>query len=399
MTLIIALVLTPFVLLTLCFAVEVIVGLRRLSGTQASGMTIPSATIIVPAHDEEAILDDRLAALKQAAGAFHILLVADNCSDGTADIARRHGVDVIERFDDERRGKGYALDFARHHLQANPPAVVLIIDADCAMDAESIALLAYRCAATGSPCQATNLQAPAPGASPAVQLSTFAFFIKNVIRQRAMQRLAGRVHLLGTGMALPWPIFERATMATADIVEDLKLGQDLAMSGHGPIFIEDATIWSIAETVSNTLSQRRRWEGGFLENALRRGPAMFGTSLLKRDMRGLWASINVMVPPFALLILIDLGLVLIGVLVAAATHVRLWPLFIMGGALVLAGGALGLAWAAGGSRFVSLRGLVQIPFYLSWKLPMYLGFVRRGTPKEWMRTGRGSSKGPFPRDS
>jgi hypothetical protein len=62
---------------------------------------------------------------------------------------------------------------------------------------------------------------------------------------------------------------------------------------------------------------------------------------------------------------------------------------VLGGALVLAGIALALAWVAGGSRFISLRGLARAPIYLAWKVPMYLGFARRGTPKEWMRTGRG----------
>jgi cellulose synthase/poly-beta-1,6-N-acetylglucosamine synthase-like glycosyltransferase len=388
-TLIIALVLAPFALLTSCFALEVFVGLRRLRRTAAGGGGSRTAVIIVPAHDEAAILDGRLAALKQAVGgAFSILLVADNCSDATADIARRHRVDVIERSDHERRGKGHALDFARRHLQANPPDVVLIVDADCMMNSKSIALLVDRCAAVGSPCQATNLQAPAPDASPAVQLSTFAFFIKNVIRQRAMQRLAGRVHLLGTGMAFPWPIFERAALATGNIVEDLMLGQELAMNGHAPIFVEEATVWSDAETTGNTLSQRRRWEGGFLQNAFKTGPAAFARSLLNGDVRSLWAAINVMIPPFALLILINLALLLGGVLVGSMTHAAVWPLFVFGGTVVLAGVALALAWFAGGSRFVSFKGLAQIPFYLAWKLPIYLGFARRGAPKEWVRTGR-----------
>ena len=387
-TLILALVLVPFALLTFCFAVEVLVGLRALPRTSSPEIGSATAVIIVPAHNEAAILGERLSALKQSAGRFRILVVADNCTDSTAEIGRCVGVEVIERSDSERRGKGFALDFARRYLQPEPPDVVLIIDADCAMDAKSIELLIKRCAQVGSPCQATNLQLPSPAASPAVQLSTFAFFVKNVVRQRAMQRLAGRAHLLGTGMAFPWSIFERAALATGNIVEDLKLGQELALSGHAPEFVEQATVWSDAETVGGTLSQRSRWEGGFLQNAIGSGPAMFAKSLVRRDAPGLWASINIMIPPFALLILIDLALLGLGALGVGAMGADEWPLFALGGALVLAGAALALAWIAGGSRFVSLGGLVQVPLYLVWKLPMYLGFARRGAPKEWTRTGR-----------
>jgi cellulose synthase/poly-beta-1,6-N-acetylglucosamine synthase-like glycosyltransferase len=389
-TLIIALLLAPFTLLTFCFAVEVVVGLRPLRRTFPPQSVPAGAVIIVPAHDEAAILAARLSDLKEAvAGKYRILLVADNCTDATAEIGRQCGVEVIERADSERRGKGYALDFARRHLQADPPDVVVIVDADCTIDGPSIERLVERCAALASPCQATNLQSPALTASPAVQLSTFAFFIKNVIRQRALQRLAGRAHLLGTGMAFPWPIFDRAALATGNIVEDLKLGQELAESGHPAAFVEEATVWSNAETLGNTLSQRSRWEGGFLQNALKSGPAIFGRSLVSGDTRGLWAAFNVMIPPFALLIQLDLALLFLAGVLAAATSARAWPMLLLGGSLILAGIAVALAWATGGSRFVSMGGLARVPLYLLWKAPMYLGFVRRGAPKEWTRTGRG----------
>ena len=49
-------------------------------------------------------------------------------------------------------------------------------------------------------------------------------------------------------MALPWAVFSRAELATSNIVEDLKLGQELADAGHAPLFVEQATVWSAAET-------------------------------------------------------------------------------------------------------------------------------------------------------
>ena len=71
--------------------------------------------------------------------------MADNCTDATADIARSVGVEVIERIEPDRRGKGFALDFAREHLERAPPQVVIVIDADCATDSESLARLISRC--------------------------------------------------------------------------------------------------------------------------------------------------------------------------------------------------------------------------------------------------------------
>src|SRR6185503_8607207 len=112
------------------------------------------------------------------------------------------------------------------------------------------------------------------------KLSTFAFFVKNVIRQRGLQRLAGRVHLLGTGIALPWKDFAAAQLATAEIVEDLKLGQELAEAGRPPRFIEGATISSNAETERNTLAQRCTWRGRcrFTWDSRGMGPPRIGSA-------------------------------------------------------------------------------------------------------------------------
>src|SRR5439155_19675525 len=107
------------------------------------------------------------------------------------------------------------------HLRGNPPVVVIVLDADCRIDAQSLRTLIAFAGQTGRPGQAVNLLAPDLAAGPLVQISSFAFMIKNLVRQRALQRLASRAHLTGTGMALPWPIFERANLGGANIVEDL----------------------------------------------------------------------------------------------------------------------------------------------------------------------------------
>jgi cellulose synthase/poly-beta-1,6-N-acetylglucosamine synthase-like glycosyltransferase len=390
--LLLALIVAPLALLTLCFAMELFAGISPLHWPARRQVGVPRTAIVVPAHDEAAILATKLAALREAAeGLARILVVADNCSDRTAEIARKLDVDVVERRDPGRRGKGFALDFAKRHLMKDPPDVVIIIDADCSTDASSVGELAASCAACQAPCQATNLQMALPGSSPTVKLSTFAFFIRNVIRQRGLQRLAGRVHLLGTGMALPWVQFVGAELATGNIVEDLKLGQDLAAAGHLPKLVEAATVWSEAETEANTLSQRRRWEGGFLQNAVRTGPALILTSLRKRDAGGLWAAVSLMIPPFALLLMLDIAALGVVSMLAAVAHASWLPASFLALSIVLAGTGMGLAWGAGGSRFVGLGDLARAPLYLAWKLPVYLGFARHGAPKNWQRTDRGAA--------
>ena len=167
MTVLLALILAPLIVLTLCFAVELLVGLapleRSIDARPQDGMTV----VVVPAHDEEAMIAATLSGLKAAAhGLARILVVADNCTDQTAAEARRAGVEVIERSDPDRRGKGFALDFARSHLASAPPDLVVIVDADCRIDSQSLKHLIAACAATARPCQAMYLLDPVPRGSP-----------------------------------------------------------------------------------------------------------------------------------------------------------------------------------------------------------------------------------------
>src|SRR5581483_8077780 len=97
------------------------------------------------------------------------------------------------------------------------------------------------------------------------------------------------------------------------------------------------TVWSSAESEEGTLSQRRRWEGGFLQNAQSAGPAMLARSLARGDIRGLWAAIHIMIPPLALLLLLDLAAIAAATVLLILTGSSAWPLMPLGGALALAG--------------------------------------------------------------
>ena len=199
------------------------------------------------------------------------------------------------------RGKGFALAAAREQLRASPPDVVIVIDADCQIDRKGLEALASTASGTGRPCQAINLLAPDLSAPPMVQISTFAFMIKNLIRQRGLQRLADRAHLTGTGMALPWPIFATSDLGGSNIVEDVALGLDLAERALPPLLVEDATVRSPPASASGTIVQRRRWEGGYFGVALKAGPRALLRSLVRADVKGFCAALNIIVPPLALL--------------------------------------------------------------------------------------------------
>ena len=388
MTAFLAILIAPFAVLAAFFLVEVLMGLER--GVRTQGQASPaSAVIVVPAHDEAAVIGETLKSLTGALGPnMRVLVVADNCTDSTAAFALAAGAEVVERHDLERRGKGFALAFAADHLRPNPPDVFVVMDADCSTDPASLQALVDAAHAYGGPAQSVNLLRPDRRAPPLVQLSNFAFVLKNLVRQRGLQKLAGRVHLTGTGMAMPFDLFHVSGDTRSSIVEDLALGLDLADAGHPPMLIGNAFVWSGSASEQGTLVQRRRWEGGFLSTALRQGPKEAWHGLVRGKPRAVLAGLDLMIPPLALFAVLN-----VAALAAAAALVLLfggawWPVIAQLVLLTLAMIAVFVAWIREGREFISLGVLARLPLYVIWKLPMYLGLARRGTPKEWLRTGR-----------
>ncbi len=256
---------------------------------------------------------------------FVLLVVADNCSDATAQLVRQAGQEVIERTDPARRGKGYALAFGRDHLKLDPPECVIVFDADCQADAQSIAALANVCVAENVVVQARYILEPDLSVSPKVQISNFAFWVKNVVRQRGAHRLGGAAILVGTGMAFPWHIFKSAPLATANIVEDLALGINLTQNGHAPTFLEQATVASVAASEGATLGQRTRWEHGFLAMAKSHGLGAIRDGLRTRNRKLFQLGLHLLVPPVAFLLLFSVAA--LGILAAVMLATGEWSAF------------------------------------------------------------------------
>lgn len=370
----------------LIFSLEVLLGLwvgrphKRISCE-------PSTCILIPAHNEEMIIKatlDRLHPILPTNAS--ILVVADNCSDQTAEIVRQLGFAVLERFDDDRRGKGFALAHGRDWLSKRPPECVIIFDADCTTDAGSLDDLIQYSTAKAAVVQAAYAFEPDHSVAAKVQISNFAFWVKNVVRQRGTQRLGGSAILTGTGMAFPWKIFAEVPLATANIVEDLALTIDLARAGKAPHFLNQAKVSSVAAIETATLEQRSRWEHGFLDVARRQGLPILFVGLKRLDRKAMLLGLHLLVPPLALLLMTALAAVVI--LASLAGIVAYWyPLFTVLGFLCLSLVSVLLAWLSGGHRWLKGTAMALLPMYLFWKIPVYLRYGL-GHTATWVRTNR-----------
>jgi cellulose synthase/poly-beta-1,6-N-acetylglucosamine synthase-like glycosyltransferase len=189
-------------------------------------------------------------------------------------------------------------------------------------------------------------------------------------------------------MAIPFPRFRASAQTRSSIVEDLALGLELAAAGHSPMLVSNALVWSESSTEQGTLVQRRRWEGGFLSTALRWGLREAVGGVAKGKIRTILAGLDLMVPPLALFAILNVLALAAGAISTFILGGAWWPVIVQMVLLAIAFLAILVAWMREGRDFISLGVLARLPLYVLWKLPMYLGFARRGAPKEWLRTGR-----------
>ena len=201
----------PVALATLVFFIEVAaaIWIRPTNRRLRRNTQRPSIIVLVPAHNEGSgllpTLDDILAQLYDG---DRLLVVADNCNDDTADIAKAAGAEVVERNDLAKIGKGYALAFGLRHLQNNVSDVVMVVDADCRLEEGAIHALALTCRSTGRPVQALYLMTAPEGAMFGFRVAEFAWRIKNDLRPRGLAALGLPCQLMGSGMAFPRDVIE-----------------------------------------------------------------------------------------------------------------------------------------------------------------------------------------------
>ena len=348
----------------------------------------PRVAVLVPAHDEAAIIRATLASITpQLLAGDRLLVVADNCTDDTARLAREGGAEVVERLDMLRRGKGYALDFGVRHLAEQPPEVVIVVDADCQVGEGAIDCLARRYHQVKRPVQALYLMRAPAGSGLKVQVAEFAWRVKNLVRPRGWARLGLPCQLMGAGMAFGWHDLALINLANGHLVEDVKLGLDLCQQGKPPVFCPEALVTSqFPASQQGMNSQRTRWEHGHLGLMLADAPKRALAAIRQRNGNLLAMTVDLLVPPLALLVLALLGLNLVTWLVYLLSG-HGTPAWIALAALAMLALAVVLAWARFCRELIPFSVLLYAPFYAARKIPLYLGFLIK-RQVEWVRSKR-----------
>jgi GT2 family glycosyltransferase len=368
---------------------------RGSSKPSAVGPARLQFVVLVPAHDEESGIRATLDSLDLCvypSDAWQAVVIADNCTDRTAECAREAGVEVWERVDPTRHGKGFALGWALDRLQSRDATfdAVVILDADCLASPNLLSAVDQRLR-SGAHAVQVNYVVGNPDASHASALRFSGFALMNTVRFLGKQRLGLSCGLVGTGMAFTRELLAREPWTATGIVEDAEYHSRLVQAGERSEFVPEAWVSSAVPTsLKGSSEQQARWEQGKLRLIRQWSPRLVCAGLAERDIVRVHAGLEWLVPPQSLIAAGSLGSAVAGLMLGSRRLV------------LLSAGTLAaqLTFVLAGLRLVQAparvyRALLLAPALIVLKVALYVRLLGGRGPTSWVRTERtvGATRG------
>ncbi len=357
--------------------------LRRRGKEKKPGnpVRIEGIAVLVPAHDEEKNIQRCVESLLASdAGPFRrdVIVIADNCSDGTAERARAAGARVIERQDDKKRGKGAAIQYAVSKLIQEPYQAFIIVDADTVVEPGFIKTMGENFSAGKEALQCVYLPRN-EAESPKIRLMRLALLSMNVLKPMGREILGFSVGILGNGFGLIRNLLLEVPYTANSITEDLEYHLKLIESGRRVRFVPDTRVLADFPLSSEgTETQRARWEGGrFLLQRTFSFPLLF--KVLQGRLSFLEPLLELLSLPlsYEVLVLLALGFI----------PGQAFLFYALAGLAVIFLQILAAVALYGEKR--DFLAFLQVPGYILWKLyklPLILKSSRKGA--RWVRTKR-----------
>ena len=410
---------------------------------------LPRFVMLMPAHNEELLLGAALEGLRSLdypPELVSLVVIADNCKDATASIARNTGALALERFDTDRIGKGYALEDTLNWLmqtdtsslsRVNPEsgsgaaqsgpktnesaetqAETRLLPAPVGVETDAHTAAAWECARRFdavvildadtfvSPNMLRVFASELAGGNQAIQarydvlnteeswrtrLMSCALALAHVVKPLGRERLGLSDGLKGNGMCFARNIVTHIPWSGESITEDIEYALRLCRAGCRIAFTPEACVWAqMPTTGKQAATQRQRWEGGRYRLLFTVAPALLRESLQTRNRLLRDRAIELIVPPFAEMFAVP---VLLGALCALAGvgmrwHIAFWAAELWAVILLLQAGYLLTGMWVARMPPRAVLSLLRAPFYIVWKLGVYAVMAVTRSSGGWKRTER-----------
>jgi 1,2-diacylglycerol 3-beta-glucosyltransferase len=351
------------------------------------GDPVTRFALLIPAHEEERLLPLLLASLRRLdypPNRYTVHVVADNCSDRTAEIGRAAGAIVHERMNPEQVGKGYALEWLINEIQTSgePYDALVFLDADSTVSTNFLRVMDARLLRGERVIQA-HYAVRDPGRTWGASLRAIALMVLHYLRPLGRMVLGGSAGLKGNGMVFTADIIRRYRWS-ASLTEDIEYHMALILGGERAMFAPDAVVWAeMPGTLAAAQTQNARWERGRMEMVRDYAPRLLRGAWRRRSFLLLDAAIEQLIPPFAVVAAASMACLIAALGLGSLAGVALGAAIIIGQALyVLAG----LRLARAPRKVYSA--LLYTPVFVVWKVALYLRLLLGSSPRTWIRTER-----------
>lgn len=240
--------------------------------------------LVIAAHNEEVVIENLVDSLKRLDypdDRYEIFVIADNCTDKTADLARQAGATVFERFDDTARGKGHALEwmFEKIYKMDKKFDSIVVFDADNVVDKDFLKNI-NRQHLRGSKVVQGYIDSKNPEDSWISYSYSIAFWCINRLFQQSRSNLNLGCQLCGTGFSVDVDILKEIGWGATCLTEDMEFTMKLALHDIKVGWAADAVVYDEKPTnLSQSWKQRIRWMQGHADVACR-----FVKKLVKRGI-------------------------------------------------------------------------------------------------------------------
>lgn len=347
--------------------------------------------IIVPAHNEELLIEKFCECMKTIdyeMELFDIFIIADNCTDNTADIASTFKFNVLTRHDKSKIGKGYALEWAIERINLDDYDSILVLDADTTVK-DTILNELNIMLNNGEHAIQCYIDVPNRDESWFTRIIYLSRIINDLLYHSAKYKLYLSSYLMGTGMCFSTSLLKKMKWSAFTLSEDWEYYAKLIEKGYKVAFSSSAIIYQQeSSNLKQATSQRLRWASGRFYVVKNLGLKLFTTGLKNRNLQMFDASLALLLPNWSL----QINLILLSLIMCVPivdTRPGFYMLLISIVLIFTQGVIVLLGIYLTKKPLTVFKAVLLAPVFLVWKLMIdILCITKIYKGKEWIRTKR-----------
>jgi cellulose synthase/poly-beta-1,6-N-acetylglucosamine synthase-like glycosyltransferase len=391
----IVLVAVPGAVLALCTAYQLLwmvlslPSLWRPAPTSDGQSASTRFAVLIPAHNEEQLIAETVRSLRESdypSERCTVYVIADNCTDRTAEIAAAAGAKVLVRVDSDRRGKPYALAWAIEQITLNTYDAFVIIDGDTVVDRRFLAAMDVHMR-RGAQALQGYYGVLNPEENWVTRLGVIPAAVKFRLHFPGKIAVGLSCPLAGNGMCFSRDVIARFGWNAFSLTENWEYYIILTLNGYLVSSAPEAVIYSqLVRSLKLGEPQRMRWMKGRMETLRQYFAQLIAPG--GHYLRRLDAAIELGRPSYSMLFIWSMAyLVVTGVLAAFGAIQSGWA---AGAALLVAlqAGYVLTGVAVAGRGLATWLALGAVPFYLAWKLVVTVKGLLTIKDKTWVKTTR-----------